>query len=150
MEGLIGILDPAVQSVVQGRFTTQQILVALVVIVVVIIAFKILKGIVKTVSIIGGIVLLAIYFGLASPTQIQELASGTVGSVYEKYQAISHSIEKDGDEVYVKLGDERVPLSEITSYKKTLDGRVQLLTSSGTYTSEDKGLLEFLGELSQN
>ncbi len=142
------LIDTVVQAVVKGRFTTQQVLIAVVVVVAVVVGVKLLKGIMKTVSIVGGIILLAIYFGLATPTQIKSLATETVGGAYEKYRAVSQSIEKDGDEVYIKLGGERIPLSKVVSYKETLDGKVQLLTSEGTYTSEDEGLLKFLGEIS--
>ena len=149
MEGMIGILDPMVQAVVKGRFTTQQVLVTLVVIVAVFVGFKLLKGILKTACLIGGVVLVVIYFGLASPTQIKNLALDTVGNAYEKYQTISHSIEREGGEIYINVGEQRIALSQIESYKKALDGRLQLLTAEGTYTVEDERLKDFFDEITR-
>ena len=42
-----------------------------------------------------------------------------------------------------------MPLSDVVSFKKTLDGKIHILTSEGTYTSEDENLLKFFGEMSK-
>lgn len=149
MESLIQVIDPAVQSVVQGRFTTQQVLLAIVVVIVVIVAFKVLKGVIQIATTVGMVLALVVYLGIATPTQLSGIATETISGAYEKYQTISHSIEKEGDEIYIHVGDARLPLSQITSYKETLDGKVQILTADGTYTSGDENLLKFLGELSK-
>ena len=148
MNGFIELIDPAVQSVVKGRLTTQQVLMTLVVIIAVVLLFKFFKGVVKIACMVGVIIALVVYLGIATPTQLKGLATDTISVAYEKYQAVTHSIEKDGDEIYIHVGEKRLPLSQIESYKETLSGQVQMLTSEGTFISDDQNLLKFLGELS--
>ena len=88
--------------------------------------------------------------GLASPTQLKDMASETVEKAGQKYQAISQSIDVEGEEVYLIVGGKRLPLSDVVSFKKTLDGKIQILTSEGTYTSKDESLLKFFGEMSKS
>lgn len=149
MEGLFGMVDTAVQSVVKGRFTTQQVLIAILVVVAAIVVIKVIKGVMKAAVLVGGIIVFVIYFGLASPTQLKSMASETAQKAGQKYQAISQSIEVEDGEVYIIVGETRLPLSDVVSFKKTLDGKVNVLTSDGTYTSDDEDLLKFFGEVSK-
>ncbi|MBR1770681.1 MAG: hypothetical protein IJ747_01485 [Lachnospiraceae bacterium] len=150
MENVFGVVDGAVQSVVQGRFTTQQVLIAVLAVVAAIVVIKAIKGILKTAVLVGGIIAFVIYFGLATPTQLKDMASETVEKAGQKYQAISQSIDVEDGEVYIIVGGKRLPLSDVVSFKKTLDGKIHILTSEGTYTSEDENLLKFFGEMSKS
>lgn len=149
MENVFGLVDGAVQSVVQGRFTTQQVLIAVLTVVAAIVVIKAIKGILKTAVLVGGIIAFVIYFGLATPTQLKDMASETVEKAGQKYQAISQSIDVEGEEVYIIVGEKRLPLSDVVSFKKTLAGKIHILTSEGTYTSKDENLLKFFGEMSK-
>ena len=149
MGSVFSTVDVAVQSVVKGRFTTQQVLIAVAAVILAIVAAKLIKGIVKAAVLVGGVLMLVVYFGLATPTQLKDMASGAAEKIGQEYQTISQSVDVEDGKVYVRIQEKRLPLSEIVSYKKTMDGKLHILTADGTYTSEDEHLFEFLKSLSK-
>ena len=131
-----------------GKITLSQLLVIIGAILVIILVFKFLKGIVKTILAIGIVCYALVYFGIASPQQLKDVSSQIVdkgASFYESFVEASSNIKYEDDKLLVRTdGDTWIDVSDIKSFVTGKEGVVTIQTSNGAYTISDSEVIRLL------
>lgn len=131
-----------------GKITLSQLLVIIGAILVIILVFKFLKGIVKTILAIGIVCYALVYFGIASPQQLKDVSSQIVDkgeSFYESFIEASSNIKYEDDKLLVRTdGDAWIDVSDIKSFVTGKEGVVTIQTSNGAYTISDSEVIRLL------
>lgn len=131
-----------------GKITLSQLLVIIGAILVIILVFKFLKGIVKTILSIGIVCYALVYFGIASPQQLKDVSSQIVDkgeSFYESFIEASSNIKYEDDKLLVRTdGDTWIDVSDIKSFVTGKEGVVTIQTSNGAYTISDSEVIRLL------
>ena len=131
-----------------GRVTLNQLLGVVIAILAIILVLKLIKGLLKTGLVIGIVCFAVIYFGLASPRQLKDVANQIAeqgAAVYEQYQEASEYIKYEDNKVYISPDKTTwIDVSDIKStVKGTLDS-ISVVTSEGTYVFKDSKVMELI------
>ena len=132
-----------------GKVTLGQIIAVILCIVVVGIAWKFIKGLLKTAIMIVVVCVALVYFGIASPEQITDVA-GTIKEygveTYQKFADASENIKVAEGSIQINLGDKWVDISEIGSMVSGAKDTVTVNVNGESYTIEDSQVLELLDQ----
>lgn len=130
-----------------GKLTLSQLLFIVVAIIVVVAIIKFLKGIVRTVLAVVAICVALVNYGIASPTQIKDAASviSQKGiTTYEKMASTSENIKIEGSDVKIKLGDNWVNVSDVTSFVSTGKDKATVNVNCESFAVEDSDIISLL------
>ena len=131
-----------------GKITLSQLVITLIALLAVCLVLKFIKGIVKTVVAIGIACFALVYFGLASPDQLKDVASQIASqgaAVYEQYQAASEYIKYEGGTLYVSPDKQTwLDVTAIKSVVKGNDETMSIVTDDGTYALTDNKAIEMI------
>ena len=130
-----------------GKVTLSQLVVCIIGLLVVGFALKVLKGIFRTIMEIVAICVVLIHYGIASPTQLADIAGQIKDKGIESYQSfasMSDNIKIEDSDVQIKLNDNWVSVSDITSFIQGDNGVVTVVVDDETITIEDEAVLSLL------
>ena len=139
--------DGEVITFFNGKLTLSQLIFIVVAIVAVILIIKLLKGVVRTVLAVVAICVALVNYGIASPTQIKDAASviSQKGiATYEKLASASENIKVEGSDVQIKLGDNWVNISDVTSFVSTGKDTATINVDGESYAVDDSSIISLL------
>jgi len=150
MESIINIRDAngEVITVMDGRFTLGQVIMAALAFIVLIMAFHITKKALHTAFVGCLLAVMLFYVGKATPEQIQGVADQIKAQGTKAYEAIvekSDNLKIEDGSICIKLGDDWHDISEITSFVKGSDGSITISLGKQKFVLNDNmvgGLLE--------
>ncbi len=150
MDKLINLrnADGEVIRVLDGRFTLGQVILVGVAILILIIAFHVTKKAIHTAIVGCVLVAVLIYFGNATPEQLEGAAAQIKAKGVEAYEAIvakSDNLKIEDGDIYIKLGEEWHNISEVTSFVTSADGSITINLGGKKFVLNDSmvgGLLE--------
>ena len=131
-----------------GKVTLSQLVIILIAILAVCLVFKFIKGIVKTVVAIGIACFALVYFGLASPDQLKDVANQIASqgtAIYEQYQEVSDYIKYQDGVLYVS--PDKQMWIDVTTIKTIVRGNgdtLSVVTDEGTYALTDNKAIEMI------
>ena len=122
--------------------TSNQIIAIVVVLAVILVSLKIIKGILKWVVTIGAICIGLVYFGLATPQQIQDVSKQIANKgieTYEKVADASENIRIKDNKLEIKIDSKKwVDISKLKSVVKETDKGLVVNIDGKKYTITDK------------
>jgi hypothetical protein len=139
--------DGEVITFFDGKVTLSQLVMAIVVILIIGFAIKVLKGVVRTVIIIVSICIGLVHYGIASPTQIKDAASVVAEKgigAYKTVASASENIRISGTKLEVKLGDNWFDVSDVTSYVQSSDSSITVYADGNSYIVDDISVINLL------
>ena len=139
--------DGEVITFFDGKVTLSQLVVCIIAFLVIIYAFKVLKGIFRTIVLIASICIALVHYGIASPTQIKNVASQVAQNglkAYKSFEEASDNIKIEGSNIKIKLEEEWVNVSDISSYIVGEDGVVTVTVDGVQTTIEDEAIISLL------
>ena len=131
-----------------GKITLSQLAVVVIAILAVGLVLKLVKGILKTGLAIGIALFALVYFGLASPDQLKDVADQIAkqgAAVYEQYQEASEYIKYEDDKLYVS--PDKTTWIDVTTIKSVVKGNnksISVVTPDGTYAFTDSKVIELI------
>lgn len=139
--------DGEVITFFDGKITLSQLIFIVVAIIAVVAIIKLLKGVVRTVLAVVAICIALVNYGIASPTQIKDAASviSQKGiATYEKLASASENIKVEGSDVQIKLGDNWVNISDVTSFVSTGKDTATVNVDGESYAVDDSSIISLL------
>lgn len=138
-----------------GKVTISQVLMFLIVLVAVVLVLKFIKGIVKTIIVVGLAVYLCIYFGIVSPTQVKDIGNQLLAdgkAAYEKIVKASDNLKFENGEdgnftIKIRVEGEWHDISDIKSFVNTKDG-LSVKIGDDTIAIKDKDVVELIKKFS--
>lgn len=130
-----------------GKVTLSQLVFIILAIIVVALVIKFLKGVARTIVAVVAVCVALVNYGIASPTQIKDVASVISQrgiATYEKMASASESIKLNGNNIEIKLGDKWVNVSDVTSFISTGDGAATINVDGESYFVEDSNIISLL------
>lgn len=122
--------------------TSNQIIAIVVVLAVILVSLKVIKGILKWVITIGALCIGLVYFGLATPQQIQDVSKQIANKGIETYAKIaetSDNIRIKDNKLEIKIDSKKwVDLSKLKSVVKETDKGLVVNIDGKKYTITDK------------
>ena len=139
--------DGEVITFFDGKITLSQLIFIIVAIIAVVAIIKLLKGVVRTVLAVVAICVALVNYGIASPTQIKDTASviSQKGiATYEKLASASENIKVEGSDVQIKLGDNWINISDVTSFVSTGKDTATINVDGESYAVDDSSIISLL------
>lgn len=130
-----------------GKITLSQLIFIIIAVIAVVAVIKLLKGVVRTVLAIIAICIALVNYGIASPTQIKDAASiiSQKGiTTYEKLASTSENIKVEGSDVQIKLGNNWINISDVTSFVSTGKNTATVNVGDESYAVDDSNIISLL------
>lgn len=128
--------------------TQQQIITIVIVVVVVLISLALLKSILKWIIAVGAICIGLVYFGIATPKQIQDVASQIKNQGIETYQKIaetSENIRIKDNKLQVKVDAGKwLNMNELDSIVKDTSKELVVTFDGKKYKVTDKSVKDLI------
>lgn len=135
-----------------GRFTLSQIITFVIVVTAILLVLKFIKGIVKVFISIALVCIMLVQFGIASPTQLKDIAGTIADKGIETYQVManaSENIKLDGDTIKINIGENNwINVSDIKSYVKSDEGVISITVGKETYAITDENVIKLIESFS--
>lgn len=135
-----------------GKVGANQVIACVVAVVVAIVLAKLIKGVFKAVALVAVSVILCIYFGIATPEQIQEYAGVTMDKVAQMAESVKGTIDgsvkfEDG-KVMLKTSEGWTCLDDVVSFTKdSATNAIKIITKDGEVVPDGEECMEFLSDL---
>lgn len=148
LQGLLNFAnsDGEVKTYFDGRITQTQLIVIILAVIALIILRKVLKGIVRTLIMVGVACFALVYFGVASPTQIKDTAKTIQDKGIATYQTMAKSsdnIQVKGKDVQIKVGNEWYSVSDIKSVVN-VGATLSIRVGDKTVAIDDKQVIDLI------
>lgn len=130
-----------------GKVTVSQLISILVTVIIVCIILTVVKKAIKTVLCIGVVCACLVYFGIASPAQIKDVASKVTEAGIESYQSIaekSKNIKIEDSTIKVCIDDKWFDVADITSIVGDGSGNATVSVDGETHVTNDSVVIELL------
>lgn len=136
-------------TVMDGRFTLGQVVIGGIAIIAVLMVLKAIKSAVKYAVIIGVACFALVYFGVASPQQLTDIAAQIRDTGIEQYQRFSQASENikiEGGKIYIKLSDGTwLDATDVNAMVKGgVSGEFTIMSNGESYTMFDSDVFEML------
>lgn len=136
-----------VKTYFNGRVTQSQLIVGIICLVAILFVLAFVKRLVKILCIVGITCVCLVYFGLASPAQISDVASQvskTGISYYQKIASASENVKITDNSIAVKINDNWVNVEDIQGVVSGADNVTTVILNGESYTTDDKNVIEVL------
>lgn len=131
-----------------GKLTNNQVICLLVVLLVVILILKMIKGIIKWILFAVVLCCGLVYFGLATPKQIQDVSKQIANQGIQTYQKIadtSENIRIKDNKIQVKVDTGKwLNLDKLNSIIKSTDKEIIVIFDGKQYKITDKKVKELI------
>ena len=133
-----------------GAITQNQIICVILSIVVVILILLFVKKIVKVVLTVGVIISALVYFGVASPEQIGDVAaivSDKGQKAFTQISETSNNVKFDnsnGLDIQVRINDKWISVNDIKSFVKSKNGVYTVTVDGKSYSVSDDSIKQVL------
>lgn len=136
-----------VKTYFDGRVTQSQLIVGIVSLIVILFVLAFVKKIAKVLCTIAIVCVALVYFGIASPAQIKDVASSIQKTGIEYYEKIAEASEnvkiKDGS-VSVKIEGKWVKVESIDGVVQGKEGVLTVLINGESYAVDDLDVINVL------
>lgn len=140
--------DGEVTTYFGGRFTTSQIITFVIVVLAILLVMCFIKGIVKFIVTLVLVALMLVQFGIASPTQLKDIADTISSKGIETYQVLanaSENIKLEDSTIKIKIGDDNwIDVTDIKSYVKSDEGVISITVGKETYAITDENVIKLI------
>lgn len=130
-----------------GKMTLSQALAIVVTIAAVLLVMKLVKKTLKLVFTVVAVCICLVYFNIASPSQIKDVASQVASMGVASYQTIANSskdIRIEGSSIQVNIADNWVDISDITSIVGGDSGKATVVVNGQSFVVEDTAVISLL------
>ena len=140
--------DGEVTTYFGGRFTTSQTITFVIVVLAILLVMCFIKGIVKFIVTLALVALMLVQFGIASPTQLKDIADTISSKGIETYQVLanaSENIKLEDSTIKIKIGDDNwIDVTDIKSYVKSDEGVISITVGKETYAITDENVIKLI------
>lgn len=143
--------DGEVKTFFGGRLTLSQLICIILAVVIVIVVFKLLKGVLRIALTVTTLIIFLLQFGLASPTQLGDITKVITEegiSAYNTYAKNSDNIKLQNNKIMVRLNDNWYSVNDIDSIVSTGDDSISITINGKSYATRDKTMIKLLNVLS--
>lgn len=143
--------DGEVKTFFGGRLTLSQLICIILAVVIVIVVFKLLKGVLRIALTVTTLIIFLLQFGLASPTQLGDITKVIAEegiSAYNTYAKNSDNIKLQNNKIMVRLNDNWYSVNDIDSIVSTGDDSISITINGKSYATKDKTMIKLLNVLS--
>lgn len=143
--------DGEVKTFFGGRLTLSQLICIILAVVIVIVVFKLLKGVLRIALTVTTLIIFLLQFGLASPTQLGDITKVIAEegiSAYNTYAKNSDNIKLQNNKIMVRLNDNWYSVNDIDSIVSTGDDSISITINGKSYATRDKTMIKLLNVLS--
>lgn len=143
--------DGEVKTFFGGRLTLSQLICIILAVVIVIVVFKLLKGVLRIALTVTTLIIFLLQFGLASPTQLGDITKVIAEegiSAYNTYAKNSDNIKLQNNKIMVRLNDNWYSVNDIDSIISTGDDSISITINGKSYATRDKTMIKLLNVLS--
>lgn len=140
--------DGEVTTYFGGRFTTSQIVTFVIVVLAIVLVLCFMKSIVKLFISVILVGIMLVQFGIASPTQLKDIADTISSKGIETYQVLanaSENIKLEDNTIKIKIGDDNwIDVTDIKSYVKSDEGVISITVGKETYAITDENVIKLI------
>lgn len=130
-----------------GKMTLSQLVVIIIAIAVVLIALKVIKTAMRAVVCVVAVCFCLVYFNIASPDQLKDVAGQIASAGVSGYQTVidsSQNIKWEDNSIKVNVEGKWINASDIESIVGGDSGKATIVANGNTYVVDDSAVIQLL------
>lgn len=142
--------DGSVKTLFNGKITASQLAWVVIAVILLCLVLTLVKKIAKVFLIVAIVAVCAVQFGLASPTQLKDIAGSiakTGTEYYEKVASENKSVSFDNGNLKVQIDGEWVSVGNITSIINGAHDTLTVVIDGVSHTVDDGQVAEVINTL---